>query len=170
MILSMVLTVLSLIGNKASIRLPLLAVAITYALSELALSTFLPSRLAVERLESERWSIQLEALEALASFKYPFGGFISSSSVTPWLHNGILDLYRVSGILPALGLSTLILYAGWKNFSTASEGFRRVLAWGIGTTIAMTSVIFEGHILEWIYFLLIIFNYHFLSVKQLEYK
>jgi len=102
----------------------------------------------------------------MISFEHFLGGFTSTIDNTPWLHNAILDFYRVAGLLPAFGLLILILYAGWKNIVSATTWFRRGIAWGIGTIVAMTSVVFEGHTLELIYFLLIVFNFYFVPCKQ----
>lgn len=166
MILASSLMIMSLMGSKPRLRLLLLAIGGSYVMFKADLSAFLPARLADEGLESARWLMQLEALQSIISFEHFLGGFTPSSDISPWLHNAILDIYRVTGLLPALGMLGLILYAGWRNIMSASTRFRRGIAWGMGTAVAMTSVVFEGHILEFIYFLLIVFNFYFLPCKR----
>ena len=166
MILASSLMIMSLMENKLRLRLLLLAIGGTCVVFGTNLSAFLPARLADEGLESARWLMQLEALQSIISFEHSLGGFTPTIDITPWLHNAILDVYRVAGLLPAFGLFGLILYAGWRNIVSGSTRFRRVIAWGMGTAVAMTSVVFEGHILEIIYFLLIVFNFYFVPCKQ----
>jgi len=131
------------------------------------LSGYLPSRLAEEGLESLRWLMQLEALDALTSLQYPFGGFYTPTmGFIPWLHNVVLDVYRVIGVLPAVFLTISMLYGGYRNLKSDLQWFRRTLAWICGVFIAMSSVMFEGHPFEFIYFFLIIFNFYFIPADM----
>jgi hypothetical protein len=165
MILSSFLLIICRIDRKSVYLLFLTAVAIIFFIFEEYLISILPARLAVEGLESVRWVVQMEALQSMLSFGYPLGGFTPTIDIVPWLHNVILDTYRVVGFFPSFGLLTMILYGGWRNIIAGPSWIRRSIAWVVGTTIAMTSVVFEGHILEYIYFILIVFNFYFVPLR-----
>lgn len=106
-------------------------------------------RFGEEGFESTRWAIQTDALYSMLRLEYPFGGYDTTRDIVPWLHNVVLDVYRVIGIIPATFMALInLLILSMSILSRAREKIMRVLVCVCGLIVAHSSVVLEGHILE----------------------
>ncbi len=144
----------------------ILAFVLPFLFYKVDLTSYIPTRFNEEGLNSIRWLEQSVALQSILNLNYPFGGYTPLTDISPWIHNVFFDMYRVAGLFPAFTLLLLVMFAGWRSYKLSQESFRRVVTWAIGTSVAMTSVVFEGHIIEFIYFLIIVFNFYFIPEKN----
>lgn len=114
------------------------------------------TRFGEQGLDSPRWITQLDALDDLITLQHPFGGYENYLGDTEWLHNIYLDTYRVSGLIPA-GL--LLIYTILPFFRIDSKRrFYRLFCILLALGIGMSSIIFEGTHLEFLFFFILIFN------------
>jgi hypothetical protein len=127
---------------------------------------FIPSRILKEGLSSPRWTEQVIALRSALDLQHPFGGFTNQHAVTPWVHNIYLDVYRVCGSAPALFLFCFTLFAIYSSYHSIENRFLRVFSSCIAALIGASSVPLEGHILEAVYIMLIMFNSYFVKIHS----
>lgn len=121
-------------------------------------------RIATQGIESVRWIMALEALDALFNGQNLMGGFESNlPTARPWIHNGFLDLYRVGGIVPLLLAVVFFFVTLYLIFKNKNDVIDRIVLWLFGLLIFSTSVAFEGYIYESVFIFILISNTLFLN-------
>jgi hypothetical protein len=119
------------------------------------------TRLAEQGLDSLRWVTQLDALDDLLNLQHPFGGYINYLGDTEWLHNVYLDGYRVAGLLAVITLLFFTIYAFFTF--TRDRFFYRLLCVIMMVVISMSSIIFEGTHLEFLFYFILLYNSYFIK-------
>jgi hypothetical protein len=106
-------------------------------------------RLTSEGLSSPRWLVQVDALDNLLGGNYPLGGYSNTIYDIEWIHNMLLDAYRLAGIPAVVIWSTTIIYT-LATLLMRRPSSRQLVVWSMALLVSMTAVVFEAHPIEFL--------------------